>query len=125
MHDFEAQKEQTFDTFAAIASGYAVPASVSLDIHFFADDDADCDAARAALLQAGYTSSIDSEAQSAEVTVDLDNPTAERIWERERQITELLLPYGFVPDGWGFHLDPQPGFFGALAARVSGLFGRA
>ena len=104
-HDFAAQKSETYAVWAEIANAADLPDIADIDYAFVAGEAPDWDAAEGALGDAGFeTARVEDEAGLAYLAARLpDQPvTAMAIWLGEEAATRLVLPHGFVPDGWGF-----------------------
>ncbi|MEI4262889.1 ribonuclease E inhibitor RraB [Roseovarius sp. D0-M9] len=104
-HDFAAQKAETYAVWAEIAEAADLPDVADIDYAFVAEPAADWEAAEAALNEAGFeTARTPDEDGTLYLAACLpDQPaTAMSVWLGEEASTRLVLPHGFLPDGWGF-----------------------
>ncbi len=109
-HDFEAQRRETFDTFAELTKGgQKLPAMSVVEFYLLVDgDDANWAGAEKALRAKGFA----TERDEGEDTLIVATKTALRIapdviWEQERIVSEIGLSYDFYPDGWEFGFDDK------------------
>jgi hypothetical protein len=105
VHDHAAQRAETYAAFAEIQAEADLPEVADIDYAFVPLDQADWDSAEAALTDAGFDCArTPDEAGTLYLAARLpDQPlTAMAIWLGEEAATELTLPHGFLPDGWGF-----------------------
>ena len=104
-HDYTAQRAETYAVFQDIQSEAELPDTGDIDYAFTAQDNADWDAAEAALAEAGFDCARIPDEQGIPYLAAClpDQPlTAMAIWLGEEAATQLALAHGFVPDGWGF-----------------------
>ncbi len=106
-HDLDAQREETFATFAELSSEHGLPDEADIDYFLVpASEDADWRPLADTLSKAGY------DCQWVEGETDEDPPyliatlpesavTAMSIWIGEEVATKEALAHGFKPDGWG------------------------
>ncbi len=104
-HDFDAQRAETYAVFEGIQAEVDLPDIADIDYAFVAQNDADWDAAEAALTEAGFECEpVEDEDGRPYLAACLpDQPlTAMAIWLGEEAATQRAMVHGFLPDGWGF-----------------------
>ena len=103
-HNYDAQRRETFDTFASQPKGQKLTETAVVDFLFFLEEtDANWKGFEKALQAKGFKTKRDADyliASFGPMAV-----TAEAIWEREKAATELALAYDFYPDGWDLGED--------------------
>lgn len=100
-HDFKAQRAETFDTFKEIGKSEALPKRAVVNFLFLADDvDAPFDRAMKIIENNGFDVYLDADDLTVEARFGPMEISAASIWEQERRATEIMLPFGFEPDGW-------------------------
>ena len=114
MHDFDAQKTESAETFTALERQFGpFRAQITLDLHFMAIDlRADPQGCADALLAEGYV--VDLFEGMIEASIDVDEVNAEAIWGHEERTTKIALKYGMSPDGWGFAVPRSPSIFSRI-----------
>lgn len=104
-HDFASQKSETYAVWDEIAEAADLPDVADIDYAFVPGESANWDAAETALSEAGFeTARVEDEEGTLYLAACLpDQPaTAMSVWLGEEAATRMLLPLGFMPDGWGF-----------------------
>lgn len=100
-HDFDAQRRETFETFAQAGEGPPLPKRAVVDFIFFVEEtDADWAGFEATLRREGFRP---ERADDGETLIARFGPmpvTPDAIWDRERVATEIALRFDFYPDGW-------------------------
>ena len=107
-HDFEAQKRETFDSFAEMKKGGAtLPQMSVVEFYLLAEsDEANWKVCEKALQAKGFATERDQEGDTLIVTTKAAlRITPEAIWEEERKVSEIGVAYDFLPDGWEFGFD--------------------
>ena len=100
-HDYEAQRAETFETFEEIGKIEDLPARAVVNFLFLADDlDAPFAKAEKALQAKGFQTRQDEDGETLEARIGPIEITAAAIWAEEKRATEIVLPFGFEPDGW-------------------------
>ena len=98
-HDFELQRQGTFETFAEL--GKALPARAVVTFLFAAEEVApNWVAAERALAAAGFVVRRDEEEGMLEAVVGPVALTAAEVWKWEKAATEAVVGLEFWPDGW-------------------------
>ena len=98
-HDFELQRQGTFETFAEL--GKALPARAVVTFLFAAEEVVpNWVAAEKALVAAGFTVRRDEAEGMLEAVVGPVALTAAEVWRWERVATEAVIGLEFWPDGW-------------------------
>ena len=100
-HDYDEQRAETYETFAAMEEGVVLPERAVLYYQFYAEE-IDCDWAgvEAALTALGFTCERDEEEGLLVAAFGPIDVTPEAIWAEERRATEVALGFEFVRDGW-------------------------
>ena len=99
-HNYEAQRRETFQTFAEAASSVRLPKTAVVEFVFFVEElDADWDAFEAALRGAGFKTVREDE-ETVIASIGPIAVTPEAIWVQERIATQIALKFEFYPDGW-------------------------
>lgn len=104
-HDYGAQRAETYAVFAGIEAEADLPDMADIDYAFVPGENADWDAAEAALADAGFDCArVPDEDGTPYLAAQLQGQplTAMAIWLGEETATQLTLTHGFAPDGWGF-----------------------
>ncbi|MCZ4352797.1 hypothetical protein O4H61_09765 [Roseovarius aestuarii] len=104
-HNFKKQRAETYAVFADVQAQSELPDFADIDYAFVPLEGADWDGAEAALNAAEFECSREEDDDGAPyLGASLaDQPvTALAIWLGEEAATQILLPFRFVPDGWGF-----------------------
>lgn len=100
-HDFKTQRAETFETFAEIGKIDDLPKRAIVNFLFLAEDldapFADCEKA---LKSKGFITRLDEDGETLEARIGPVDINAEAIWQLEKQATEIVLKFGFEPDGW-------------------------
>ncbi|MDZ4094106.1 MAG: hypothetical protein U1D35_04250 [Paracoccaceae bacterium] len=100
-HDYEAQRAETFESFAALGNRAALPNHAVVDFQFYPDDkDANWAACENALRAKGFRTKRFEDEDTLEASFGPIEVMPESIWHYERQATEIAIAYGFDPDGW-------------------------
>lgn len=98
-HDYDAQRRETFDTFAEAGPG--LPKTAVVDFLFFVEEtDANWPAFEAALCAKGFTTRRLDDGETLVASFGPMPVTPEAIWAQERTATEIALKHDFYPDGW-------------------------
>ena len=101
-HNFEAQRAETFATFAAFGDDAGLPAMAVVDFQFYAEDiEPDWDTVEKALGAAGFATTRDEADGALDASIGPITISPENIWHHERIATEIALQSDFQPDGWG------------------------
>lgn len=107
-HDFEAQRRETFDSFAEMKKGGATLPQMSLvEFYLLAEsDEANWKVCEKALQAKGFSTQRDQDEDTLIVTTKTPlRITPEILWEEERKVSEIGVAYDFLPDGWEFGFD--------------------
>ncbi len=107
-HDFESQRQETFDTFDELKKqGQALPKTSVLEVYLLAEgDEANWAAAEKALRSKGFSTERDEEGETLIVATKAEIPISpDAIWKVEREISAIGLAHDFTPDGWEFGFD--------------------
>ncbi|MFV0491765.1 MAG: ribonuclease E inhibitor RraB [Pseudorhodobacter sp.] len=100
-HDFKAQRAETFDTFREIGNLETLPKHAVVNFLFLADDlDAPFEKAMKSMKNNGFETYLDRDEMTLEARIGPMEITASAIWAEEKRATEIMLPFGFDPDGW-------------------------
>lgn len=100
-HDWDAQRQETFDTFEELRKDPDLPKRAVVHFLFFAEElEANWDGIEAALKARGFTPERDEEEGMLDAAIGPIDLTPEGVWEREREATEIALGFDFWPDGW-------------------------
>lgn len=103
-HNFDSQRQETFDTFKELPKGETLPDRAEIDFLFFPEEEgADYAALGKALAAKGFRITRDEE-----LLVATKGPmpvTPDAIWAEERLATEIALKHDFYPDGWDLGLE--------------------
>ena len=101
--DFEHQKAVTALTLRQIAEegGPDGAVSVTLDLEFLPQENAETEACLKALTSFGYSVEAHEDGMIA-ASVDDVPLTLEAVWLHEERATRIALSRGYEPDGWGF-----------------------
>lgn len=100
-HDYKAQQAETFDTFVEIGKIDSLPKRAVVNFLFLADEvDAPFAAAEKALKAAGFVTRQDDDGETLEARTAEMEISAAAIWAEEKRATEIVLKFGFDPDGW-------------------------
>lgn len=100
-HDFVAQRAETFDTWKEIRDMEGLPARAVVNFLFLADDlDAPFAECAKAFEENGFQTLIADDGETLEARIGPIDVNAASIWTKEKQATEIALPFGFEPDGW-------------------------
>lgn len=107
MHDYQAQRDETFATYQELADQTSLPDEADVDYFFVpASDDADWHALADALSRDGFDCEYFNDEEVSEpsfcATLTGQAMSAQSIWTGEEIATRAALDHGFVPDGWGF-----------------------
>ena len=108
-HDFDAQRKDTFATFAELSSDHGLPDEADIDYFLVpGSDNADWRPLADALSNAGYAcewieAAAPDEAAYLVATLAETAVTAMSIWIGEEVATKEGLAHGFTPDGWGLY----------------------
>ncbi len=99
MHDYRAQRADTFETFAMVGRGVKLP-KTSVVVYEFVAEEVDTKWAEVekALRAKGFKTHHKGdvlEARIGPITID-----AETVWHWEKIATDIVLPFEFFPDGW-------------------------
>ena len=98
-HDYDGQRQETFDTFAE--AGGELPKSAVVDFIFFVEEtDADWAAFEKALRAKGFVTRRLDDDETLVASYGPMPVTPEAIWAQERLATEIALRHDFYPDGW-------------------------
>jgi hypothetical protein len=98
-HDYDGQRQETFDTFAEAGPG--LPRSAVVDFIFFVEEtDADWAAFEKALRAKGFVTRRLDDDETLVASYGPMPVTPEAIWAQERLATEIALKHDFYPDGW-------------------------
>lgn len=101
MHDYEAQRKETFETFDELRKEPDLPKRAVVHFLFYAEDmEPDWKQAEAALTGLGFTVERDEEEGMLDAAWGPMDVTPEAIWGREKAATEAALRFEFYPDGW-------------------------
>lgn len=104
MHNYEAQRRETYETFED--AGTAVPKTAVVDFLFFLEEtDANWDAFEKALRNKGFTTRRKPDGETLVASFGPMPVTPEAIWAQERLATEIALKHDFYPDGWDMDSD--------------------
>ena len=99
MHDYRAQKADTFETFRQVGKGTRLPKTAVVVYLFVAEEiETKWAAVEKALQAKGFKTSNDGTVLEARVGPIAIDPEA--IWFWEERATEIVLPFEFYPDGW-------------------------
>ena len=107
-HDYEDQKRETFETFAELAkSGEPMPKLSVVEVYLLAEGaSAKWGPCEKALQAKGFATERDGDGETLIVATKREVAiSADAVWEVERQVTEIALPFDFVPDGWEFGFE--------------------
>ena len=100
-HDWEAQRRETFETFAELGGDPDLPKRAVVHFLFFAENlDPDWAGLEKALRAKGFRPERDEDEGMLDAAFGPMDVTPEAIWAREREATEIALPFDFWPDGW-------------------------
>jgi hypothetical protein len=100
-HDYDAQRAETFETFAALGGEAFVPARAVVTFQFFPEEtEADWAGFEAALREKGFTTARFEEEETLDAGIGPIEVTPEVIWRHEKAATEVALRFAFEPDGW-------------------------
>jgi len=105
---FEAQRRETFDTFAELKKrGEALPRTSIVEFYLLAEDeDAKWGPCEKALRALGYVTERDEESDTLIVATRSElQITPEAIWAEESRVIEIAFKFDFHPDGWEFGFD--------------------
>lgn len=98
-HDYDGQRQETFDTFAE--AGGELPKSAVVDFIFFVEEtDADWAAFEKALRAKGFVTRRLDDDETLVASYGPMPVTPEAVWAQERLATEIALRHDFFPDGW-------------------------
>ena len=98
-HDFDLQRQGTFETFAVL--GKALTARAVVTFLFAAEEvKPNWVAAEKALVAAGFAVRRDEDEGMLEAVVGPIGLTAAEVWRWERLATEAVIGLEFWPDGW-------------------------
>ena len=101
MHDWQDQRDETFQTFVAMEDGVVLPKEAVLYYQFYAEEvDPDWAGAEAALGKLGFQCERDEEEGLLVASFGPIPVTPGAIWTQEKRATEVMLAFGFEPDGW-------------------------
>ena len=99
MHDYRAQRADTFETFRQVGKGVKLPATAVVVFLFVAEEvDTKWAAVEKALKAKGFKTRNDGTVLEARVGPIAIEPEA--IWYWEERATREVLPFDFYPDGW-------------------------
>ena len=109
MHDFAAQKAETFATYAELRDGPGLPEFADVDYFLVpGDDNADWRPLADLLTREGFDCQWVEEDGPCLVATQADQfISADGIWLGEEVVTRAALDHGFVPDGWGLMGDGE------------------
>lgn len=100
-HDYDAQRAETFESFAALGGGAFVPARAVVTFQFFPEEtEADWAGLEAALQARGFSTGRFEEEETLDASIGPIAVTPEAIWQHERVATGIALEFAFEPDGW-------------------------
>ncbi|MBI1217575.1 MAG: hypothetical protein GC186_03415 [Rhodobacteraceae bacterium] len=103
-HDYDAQRRETFDTFAEAGAG--LPKTAVVDFIFFVEEtDANWAAFETALKAKGFATRRLEDGETLVASFGPMPVTPEAIWAQERAATEIALRHDFYPDGWDMDAD--------------------
>lgn len=106
-HDFDAQRADTFATFAEMAAENDLPDLADLDFFFVAArPDADWRPLAQELEQADFLCDWVDDDEAGDTpyliaTLTEQPVSAQSLWIAEETATRIALPHGFAPEGWG------------------------
>ncbi len=104
-HDYDAQRDETYETFEELRKDPSLPKMAVVDYQFFSEEtDADWDGFENALQAKGFETrryQEDDEDDVMEASIGPVDVTPETIWHYEKLTTEMALTFDFYPDGWG------------------------
>lgn len=105
-HNYEAQRRETFETFAEAGREVKLPKTAKVDFFFFIEEtDANWDAFEKALRAKGFTTKRKRDGDTLVATTGPIAVTPDSIWAQERIATEIALKHDFYPDGWDLAID--------------------
>ena len=100
-HDFEMQRQGTFESFALMAGEGPLPAKATVAFQFVAEDMApDWAGAEKALRAAGFITRREEAEGEIEAETGPIALNAAEVWIWEKRATEAVLRFDFWPDGW-------------------------
>ncbi|OSP54409.1 ribonuclease E inhibitor RraB [Pseudoruegeria sp. SK021] len=103
-HDYDAQRQETFDTFGE--ADVDLPERAVVDFLFFVEEaDANWQAFEAELHTRGFETRREDEGDTLAASIGPILITAEEIWAQERVATEIALRHDFYPDGWELDVE--------------------
>lgn len=99
-HNYEAQRKDTYATFAQ-SKGVRLPKEAVVDFIFFIEElDADWAALERALRAEGFRTRRLEDGETLIASYGPMPVTPEAIWLQERVATTIALKHDFYPDGW-------------------------
>lgn len=104
MHDFSAQRTETFVTYRELSQQTDLPDEADIDYFFIATSKtSDWRILADALSRNGFDCEyFDEDEPYLCATLTGQAVSAESIWTGEEIATRAALEHGFAPDGWGF-----------------------
>jgi hypothetical protein len=100
-HNYDAQRRETFETFADVGRGETLPKAAVVDFLFFIEEtDANWDALEKALRAKGFKTKRKRDGESLVASIGPIPVSPDSIWTQERIATEIALKHDFYPDGW-------------------------
>ena len=100
LHNFEAQRRETFDTFSQ-SKGVKLPKTAVVEYLFFIEElDASWPALERAMRGEGFRTRRASDGVTLIAAIGPIDVTAEATWHHERIATSIALQHDFYPDGW-------------------------
>ena len=100
LHDFAAQRRDTFQTFK-LSKGVSLPKTAVVEYAFFVEEnDASWSALERALRLVGFKTRRLEDGETLIAAIGPIPVTPEAVWEKELIATEIALKHDFYPDGW-------------------------
>ncbi|QYK40541.1 MAG: hypothetical protein KF887_14080 [Paracoccaceae bacterium] len=100
-HDWDGQRAETFETFAELGEMSDLPTRAVVHFLFIAENvEPDWAGFEAALRAKGFAPEWDEDEGMVDAAFGPMPVTAEAIWAKEREATEIALRFEFWPDGW-------------------------